>query len=530
MSVSNTQSSASRKNESAETLPSETLVVALITYCALLGEKTDSLAITSMDFEMSFLKRMSLAIKNFFASSHEHNDDGASFPRIDPDKIKADLNIIGKAREHGEKGVPDFNDTRLTEIEHQIQGTVGKLRLATLKTGERWLAQIQARLDGIDLTKDFNHTIQLGDEFVRKADVILSDADGELQEAISLSKTQKVLLEQFREANRLSDAPPKMHGWAEHTVKICVLVAFCAIESAINANFFAQGLAGGFLGGLAMALIAAALNLIVAFFAGRALIYKNHVSAARKIAGWLAGLAGVAWTALAGVLVAYLRLVLPQLEDDGANQLTLVWQNFTAHVSPFTDIDSIALCAITIGFGLIAMRHGYTWQDRYPGYEKVYGAYTDASGHVLELIRELKEKLEAEKQNTLSMIEHKAQSADASIRRFKSGMGEKAVASKKVTEHLILADHTIRALIQAYRYENQLARPADKPRPDYFNDPVELNDEDFPDFGTVNDEQRLRTQEQMLHQIQDIIEPTRAKIQSSFTAKFDQLKPLESLV
>ncbi len=345
---------------------------------------------------MSVLKRLWQAIRSFLLGNGRRveDEDEASFPRIDPDKIKADLKVIETARAHGEKGVPDFRDTRLTETEHQIQGTVGKLRAATLKTGERWLTQIQARLDGIDLTKEFNHTIQLGDEFVRKADAILSSADGELQEAIKIAKGRKAVLEQFRADNRLPEVPPKMHGLGDHTFKLAVLILFCAAESLINANFFAQGLAGGFLGGLVMALMAAGLNLVVAFFSGRALINKNHVSAARKAAGWFAGVFGFAWTACAGIVVAYLRFVLPQVDDDGANQLALVWQNFVAHISPFTDIEGVALCAITVIFGLVAMHHGYTWQDRYPGYEKVYGEYTEASGNVIEFIEELRGKLE----------------------------------------------------------------------------------------------------------------------------------------
>ncbi|GLO45689.1 hypothetical protein PPUN109347_22520 [Pseudomonas putida] len=67
----------------------------------------------------------------------------------------------------GEKGAPDSIDTRLTETEHQIQGAVGKPRAATLKTGERWLTQIQARLDGIDLTKATVGRIRLDPGYMR---------------------------------------------------------------------------------------------------------------------------------------------------------------------------------------------------------------------------------------------------------------------------------------------------------------------------------------------------------------------------
>ena len=93
---------------------------------------------------MSFLKRVWLGIRNFFLGNGERHEGEASFPEINPDRIKADLKVVETARAHGAKGVPDFRDTRLTETEHQIQGTVGRLRAATFKTGERWLKQIQS--------------------------------------------------------------------------------------------------------------------------------------------------------------------------------------------------------------------------------------------------------------------------------------------------------------------------------------------------------------------------------------------------
>ncbi|MBA1245868.1 hypothetical protein [Pseudomonas japonica] len=479
--------------------------------------------------KMSFLRKLLARLKAIFAGK-ELVDTHGSFPEIDLEKLKVELDIVNQARKEGERGVPDARDIRRTQTEYAIEGTVGSLRVATLRAGESWLKLLKDRLDGIDLTQEANRTIQLGDEYVRKSDAILSDADGELKEMVKTVKARKAILDQFRTDNRLPDAPPRLHGLADHIVKLSMLIVFCALESMINANFFAQGLAGGLLGGLMMALMAAGLNLVVAFFCGRGLINKNHVNGIRKAAGWIAGLFGLAWTTFAGLGVAYLRFVLPQIDDDGANQLAAVWQNMAAHISPFTDIEGVALCAITMIFGLVAMHHGYAWQDRYPGYEKVYGAYQDAFHEFLDFIRGLKAELEDEKVAALDLIELKVKTAKDSIQIFRYNMSEKAVAKKKVTERLVLADNAIQSLIQAYRYENQMARPADKPRPDYFNEPVVLSDQEFPDFGIEEDERRLRIQEQMLQQMLDILEPTRARVQSSFNAKFDQLKPLESQV
>ena len=479
---------------------------------------------------MSFLRKLLAAIKAFLFGERVETDEEGSFPKIDPEKIKADLRVLENARAHGASGIPDARDTRLTETELQIMGTVGRLRAATFKSGERWLKQIQARLDSIDLTQETNHTVQLGEEFVRKADSILCRADAELQDEARTTRAQKEILDRFRSENKLPDIPAKLAGWTDHATKVGVLVLCCALEAFANSTFFAGGMQGGLLAGLMLAGLLAVANIVGCFFVGRLFTNKNHVNSGRKTLGWVCGLFGVTWTLLVGCFVAYCRHVMPQIDDETANQLQLVWESASSLVSPFSDFESIGLFVVTVIFGLLALHHGYAWQDRYPGYSKVYGAYVDSYQSMVEVIERLREELELEKQTTLAQIDENVKKAKQAIKRFKSNMNEKSVAEKKVTEHLVLADNTILALTQAYRYENQMVRPADKPRPDYFNDDVVLEDQGFPDFGTERDEDRLRVQEQMLSEMLAIEQPARAKVQSSFTQKFDQLKPIESQV
>lgn len=479
---------------------------------------------------MPLFKKIYAGVTTFlFGDGTEPEVDGA-FPEIDSEKLKAQLRVVENAREEGTRGIPDARNSQPTGTELDILGKVGNLRAATFRIGERWLKQIQARLDGIDLTLQSKHTVQLGDEFVRKADSILSSADGELQEAIQVSKSRKAILDRFRVDNRRDNTPAVLPGWMDHTVKICLLVIFCIVESALNANFFASGMAGGFLGGLVMALTIAVLNLVVTFFAGRLCTNWKHVHGARSVFGLIAGIAGVIWTLFVGFLVAYFRLVMPQIDEEGANQMQLVLHSMQALVSPFSDVESIMLFAITVVCGLVALRHGYTWSDPYPGYSKVYGAYVDAQQQVIEIIGRIRENLETEKQNTLSQIDANVQKATEAIKTFRYNMGEKEVARKKVIERLILADKTMQSLTQSYRYANQMVRPVDKPYPEYFNDPIELDAQDFPDFGLDRDQNRLNAQQQMLDEMLAIHQPTRAQVQSSFVAKFDQLSPLEAQV
>ena len=479
---------------------------------------------------MSFFKKILISIKAFLFGDGSQAEAQGAFPEINSDKLKAELLVVENAHKEGALGIPNANNIQPTGTELDIQAKVGNLRAATFRIGERWLKQIQARLDGIDLTLQSNLTIQLGDEFVRKADSILSNADGELQEEIRISKSRKAILEKFRADNQLPDTPAVLPGWMDHTFKICLLVFFCCVESALNANFFASGMAGGFLGGLVMALTIAVLNLMVTFFAGRLCINKNHVNGARSFLGWFAGVTGVAWTLLVGIVVAYFRFVMPKIDDEAANQLQLVVDSMRSLVSPFSDVESIMLCAITVIFGLVALRHGYAWSDRYPGYSKVYGDYVEAHQRVIEIIARIREDLEREKESTISQIDANVQKAAEAIKIFRYNMGEKEVAKKTVIERLILADKTIQSLTQTYRYANQMVRPADKPYPDYFNNPIELDNQDFPDFGLERDEDRLKAQQNMLDEMLEIHQPTRANVQSSFVAKFNQLLPLEAQI
>jgi hypothetical protein len=50
----------------------------------------------------------------------------------------------------------------------------------------------------------------------------------------------------------------------------------------------------------------------------------------------------------------------------------------------------------------------------------------------------------------------------------------------------------------------------------------------MPDFAIDHDEARLLVQERLLKDMIEKIEPIRARVQSSFTSKFDQLQPLQS--
>jgi hypothetical protein len=146
----------------------------------------------------------------------------------------------------------------------------------------------------------------------------------------------------------------------------------------------------------------------------------------------------------------------------------------------------------------------------------------------MALVAGLRKHLEDQKTQTLQIIDESVKKAEGDVKAFKFNMGQKSIIKKKVTETLVMADETLKALTQYYRYENRLKRPQNSPRPDYFDQPIEFPDVEMPDFAIDRDQARLIVQEKLLNDMVDNLEPIRAKVQSSFNSKFDQLQPLQS--
>ncbi|QXH59359.1 hypothetical protein [Pseudomonas azerbaijanorientalis] len=476
---------------------------------------------------MSFLKSIIAGIKALF-SSQESEHSEPLLPKIDPEKLKKELKILEIAQAHGAAGIPASNDTQLTDVEHQIRGTLGKKREATVKYGQQVIRQIQHRMDSIDITREINRTIQQGEEFERTADQILSAQDGRRKEAEREAKSKKALLDAFRTDNRLPDTPAERINSDGKLFKIAMLAACCVAEGFVNANFFASGMAGGLVDGFFLAFTLSLLNILVCFWAGRIYTNKNHVKVSRTVLGYFSGVVGLCFTFVLGVVVAYCRYSLPLLEEGTQSPIVLITQSFKAHIIPFQDFESCALFAVTIICGVFAIIEGYIFTDRYPGYAKVYSAYAESHRRYVGLVASLRKSLDDQKNRTLQLIDENVKKAEGDIKVFKYNMGQKSIIKKKVTESLVMADETLKALTQYYRYENRLKRPQGSPRPDYFDQPIEFPDVEMPDFAIDHDEARLLVQERLLSDMIENLEPIRARVQSSFTSKFDQLQPLQS--
>ncbi len=477
---------------------------------------------------MSFFRKLLAFIVQLFSRKDEPDSD--VLPIIDPEKIQKELRVVELARLRGAAGVPSSTATQLSDVEHSIRGKLGGMREQILKYGERSLKSADNRLDSIDVTRDIKRTIALGEEFERNADQDISKMDGELTELQQAAEDKAHALETFREQNKLqhrtADAADGDAKWKSGGLLFAMTVA----EGFGNAFLFSEGMASGYVGGFVTALMLSAFNVFVCFFLGRASAYKNHVKPSRMFAGYFAFSAAVLSMVTVGLGTAYFRFVLPQLEDESQSAVELIRAYLHDSILPFQDISSCGLFALTVIFGVAAVYKGYTWTDRYPGYARIYLAYEDAQRRYVFAIEALRHVLEQRKLESLLLIDQNVDRAAAAIQNFKRSMSQKTVIKKVVDERMVLADETLTNLVRKYRIENEMARPRDNPPPAYFDEPVTFVEVTMPDFGTEKDEIKLAEQERLMNEMIANLETIRARIQSSFNQKYDQVQPLQQIV
>lgn len=477
---------------------------------------------------MSFFRKLLRRIAQMFSRADEPDLD--VLPKIDSEKIKKELQIAELAKLRGAGGIPSTSATQLSDVEHSIRGRLGRMREQVVKYGEQSLKMIQNRLDGIDVTREINRTIRLGEEFERNADQDISRMDGRLVELQHTAGEKTLALQAFREKNKLLERPAEAAYPDKKWMNTGLLMIMTMLEGAGNAFLFSEGMASGYVGGFVAALSLSALNVCLCFFLGRAYTYKNHVNTAKAVMGVFSFILALASMVIVGLGTAYFRFVLPQLEDETQSALGLIIVSIKAFVLPFQDLNSCGLFILTVIFGLCAFFKGYTWTDRYPGYAKLYLAYEDAQRTYIFAIEALRTQLENLKVETLKQLDQNVGRAASDIQNFKRSMSQKSVVKKVIDERMVLADETLTALIRMYRIENEMARPAGNPAPAYFDEPVAFAVIEMPDFSTVKDEQKLIEQEQLMTGMVANIEVIRAGIQSSFNQKYDQLQPLQQLV
>lgn len=221
---------------------------------------------------------------------------------------------------------------------------------------------------------------------------------------------------------RFFKAENEIYGVCSYPVVLVWHLGLLAIigllEIFVNATFF-ENSSQGFLGGIALAISIAALNIGVATSLGYFFRYKNLRG--RRLFGWSTLVIFLLFTIFCNALFAAYRSEYQIIVDTtDPIQIGKAFEHAFANVlalHPFRDFSSFILFCIGIPLSSFAFYKGYTLDDKYPGHGEKARRHAEAVKRELELHDKVKREVQ-------TVYNKKRSSIQSVIQEFISQSGE----------------------------------------------------------------------------------------------------------
>ena len=446
----------------------------------------------------------------------------AELTPVDAEVIAAKYRLREEGVRLGAGGVPAVDAKGPVGAEASALVEIETARLAYQAWGSHRLNALDSEIDAWDIRHDINAAMIADETFKNKAAALIT-TEKQVLDQLSEKMTQcESELKKFKEKNQIDRscmAPTAAAKMLRHAVLLFVLV----LESYANATFFQQGLAGGLLDGMTMALVFAAINLLPAYFIGKSLIpYKNHCQANNRLTGYLGIALWVILAVIIALVVAHYRNALIAQSDDPATQ---AWNSLFGNAFSLGNLNSLMLFMLSIFFSLIALIDGYRTVDPYPGYGVVSERLESAQSDYAEEVNGVLEALEALKKEELDKVNSTVRRSSGVNAALAALINEKESAGQRLQAAMTHASAAADAVVQIFRAENSLARrPGEDPK--YFSKSPELKIIQIPNFETtgsvaLRDELSDKVTE-LVDQAQNIVQ----RIEKAFNSDYNTLKPL----
>jgi len=445
---------------------------------------------------------------------------------IDIEKLTQTLDLLGQAKELGQKGLPASDAKVLTGPEAGIVRSIERHRQGNVEWAVRRFAVLSESLSKLQVAQQVNQARQADQEFTRKASLRLADFEAQMKTTGEQARDHQQELERFRTENQLT-RQSRHHTTARSFLTYALVAFFIVAEGVANAFMFSQGLDSGWLGGFFEAMICASINVLLAFVIGKFFVRQVfHRHWLRKVVGFAATVMGIVSIGFMALLITHYRDNLA-IDSEGAAVAAL--KSLLAQPLAFADIFSVILCVLSVGFGVGALLDGLFSDDLYPGYgatsrraESSRDAYNADLAEAREELAEIKEEALAEVEGALSR-------SQGVIASFANRIEDKRTTASRLETAMQDADHSLRALLSRFRTENEKHR-CGVPVPPYFGGYSTLGPVSIPDFNAQisTDEEALSV---MRTKVDTLIKETqgiRARIQASFSQQFDSLKTLDA--
>lgn len=389
------------------------------------------------------------------------------FAPIDPDVVCRHLGVDTHARQAGNQELPATGaksmDATETRIVHFFQENV-----QTTARGVSDKLQIYRRqLERQDIENDLQAIAGMQETFDAGSLAIIEESRDQLEPPIALRTELRSELALFKEHNGISRGPDYPES---KFVYLAVLFAIFVTESVLNAFFFAAGSDFGLLGGWVDAVRYAAINIVVTFLIGLALIRQlNHMSWMRRVAGAAGVVILLVFVPVFNFFVGHYREIFAMDPD---NAQTAAVRAFTENPLGLVTVESWLLFAVGCIFAAIAAYEGYAIEDPYPGYGRLARRVERADEEYLEEKQEIKQRLSALREVTIGALDklrHKIIRKQDELLDL-SGLAD--TIRSKFDMHLALLKKSCNVVLSRYREINKRVRSTEPPP--YFHDECDI--------------------------------------------------------
>lgn len=441
---------------------------------------------------------------------------------VDVEDIAAKYRLREEGARLGAGAVPAIDARGPVGAEASALVEIETARLTYQAWGSHRLNALDSEIDSWDIRHDINAALIADETFKNKAAALITTEKQVLDQlSAKMAERERELLK-FKEKNQLDrscTAPTAAAKMLIHAILLIILI----LESFANATFFQQGLAGGLLDGMTMALAFAAINLLPAYFIGKSLLpYKNHCESNKRVIGYLGIALWILIAVVIALIVAHYRNALITQSDDPATQ---AWNSLFGSPFALGNLNSLMLFMLSVFFSLIALVDGYKTVDPYPGFGIVTERLESAQNDKAEEVNSVLASLEAFKKEELDKVNstvHRSSGVNGALAAL---INEKESAGQRLQAAMTHASAAAEALVQIFRAENSLARrPGEDPK--YFSRIPELKKIELPNFDTS---QSIALRDDLSENVTKLVDQAQSivqRIEKAFNSDYNTLKPL----
>ncbi|MGJ5201833.1 hypothetical protein [Bradyrhizobium sp. HKCCYLRH1030] len=465
-----------------------------------------------------------LRLRELFGTApHPYRPSTQIFLDLDVAHVAREMQLSERGAERGAADRPVSAATTYDDIEHMIVERAESHKQDAHSIYLEQLHLYDARLTALNFEERFAIIRQAAPEAVGDfaAEAGLGrDELYELRRRLAESEAER---EDFRKRHRIS-RPARLSTPGKMLLKIGLLATLFVIEVAVNGGFLSKSNQGGILGGLSVAFVFAAFNIIVSFLCGLAPVrLMSRRNPLLKLVGLASLVAYLALAILLNLALAHLREIAPDVLVDVDREAL---RRLIAEPLTLQDMQSWLLFGIGLVFSIIAMADGLLFFDPYIGYaglERRWNAasvrYRNAREDLIERLRDIR--------NDASDAMNEAE-RDLAVRRseYDSLLVSRGRLSQRFIDHQAQIQRAANALLEIYREANRKARST--PAPAHFDRAyvldriaVEPTDRD------PEERERLR---RSIEEIQSLLEKQIEAIHAAFEAAVRSYREIDDLL